>query len=69
MLSMVLCRLYTLRNQLVHGGATFESMLNRSQIEDALQLMFDVFPIIVQLMMESPNKEIWGKPYYMPIKE
>lgn len=69
MLSMVLGRLYTLRNQLLHGGATFESMLNRPQIEDALQLMFEIFPVIVQLMMEAPNKEIWGKPYYMPIKE
>ncbi|SFS31476.1 hypothetical protein SAMN02910357_00032 [Succinivibrio dextrinosolvens] len=69
MLSMVLGRLYTLRNQLLHGGATFESMLNRPQIEDALQLMFEIFPVIVQLMMEAPDKEIWGKPYYMPIKE
>lgn len=69
MLSMVLSRLYTLRNQLLHGGATFDSMLNRAQIEDALQLMFSIFPVIVQLMMEAPDKSVFGKPYYMPIKD
>ncbi len=69
MLSMVLSRLYTLRNQLLHGGATFDSMLNRGQIEDALQLMFGIFPVIVQLMMEAPDKSVFGKPNYMPVKD
>lgn len=69
MISMVFCRLYTLRNQLLHGGATYNSGLKRNQIEDALQLMFLIFPVIVQLMMESPDKEVWGLPYYKPIKE
>lgn len=69
LLSMILHRFYSLRNQLLHGGATFESILNRNQIEDALQLMFGVFPVIVQLMMETPDKSVFGEPYYKPIKE
>lgn len=69
LLSMILHRFYSLRNQLLHGGATFQSMLNRNQIEDALQLMFGVFPVIVQLMMETPDKSVFGEPYYKPMKD
>jgi len=33
-LSVVLSRIYTLRNQLMHGGATWNSSVNRDQIRD-----------------------------------
>ena len=33
-LSVVLSRIYTLRNQLMHGGATWSSSVNRDQIRD-----------------------------------
>jgi hypothetical protein len=33
-LSVVLSRIYTLRNQLMHGGVTWNSSVNRDQIRD-----------------------------------
>ena len=33
-LTIVLARMYTLRNQLVHGGATWNSSVNRDQLRD-----------------------------------
>lgn len=33
-LSIVLSRMYTLRNQLIHGGATWNSSVNREQLRD-----------------------------------
>ena len=35
-LSIVLSRIYTLRNQLVHGGATWDSSVNREQLRDCV---------------------------------
>ncbi|PIE23624.1 MAG: hypothetical protein CSA60_04195 [Neptuniibacter caesariensis] len=62
-LHIVFDRLYTLRNQLVHGGATHNSQVNRDQLRDACDILSDVMPIIVQLMMEHPNA-LWGDAIY-----
>jgi hypothetical protein len=63
----VLCtlfdRLYVLRNQLVHGGATWGSKTNRQQVKDGARLLALLVPIYIDLMMENPGEE-WGKPYY-----
>lgn len=56
-------RLYTLRNQILHGGATFNSSANRSQLSDACNILSTIIPIILQIMMNNPN-ENWGKPFY-----
>ena len=34
LLSVILSRMYTLRNQLMHGGATWNSSVNRDQLRD-----------------------------------
>lgn len=52
-LSIVLDRLYVLRNQLVHGGATWNSAANRQQVRDGAAILAAVVPVIVELMMES----------------
>ena len=36
-LSIVLSRIYTLRNQLVHGGATWNGSVNREQMRDCVE--------------------------------
>ncbi len=56
-------RLYTLRNQLVHGGSTWNSSVNRSQVGDGARILGDIVPIVIHLMMESPN-QLWGDPCY-----
>lgn len=55
-LSIVLDRLYTLRNQLVHGGATWNGSANRQQLKDGVQIMQTLTPIIVELMIESADE-------------
>jgi hypothetical protein len=56
-------RLYTLRNQLVHGGATWGSSVNRSQVTDGARILGDVVPIVILLIMENPDQS-WGDPCY-----
>lgn len=58
-LSIVADRLYVLRNQIVHGGATWNSGANRAQVKDAAAILGTLMPVIVGLMMEHPEVE-WG---------
>lgn len=56
-------RLYMLRNQVVHGGATWRSSLNRDSVRDGARIMAVLVPIFVDLMLEF-RKAKWGRPYY-----
>jgi hypothetical protein len=62
-LSIVFSRLYTLRNQLLHGGATWNGKLNRQQVADCTAIMAKVIPILIEVMMDHPN-ELWGESIY-----
>ena len=58
-LGIVLDRLYVLRNQLLHGGATYGSYINRGQVKDGKRLLMELLPLIISLMMN--HKEVdWG---------
>ena len=63
LLSVVMDRLYVLRNQLMHGGATYQSGVNRDQVRDGANLLGELLPIIITIMMEYPEVE-WGEIYY-----
>lgn len=67
LLEIVLERLYTLRNSIVHGGATFNSKLNRTQLRDASNIMKLLVPIIIDIMMENGNHN-WGDIAYPVVK-
>lgn len=67
-LSILFTRLYTLRNQLIHGGATFNSSANRAQVNDACQIMGELVPLILQLMLNS-TEELWADAIYPFISE
>lgn len=56
-------RLYVLRNQLVHGGSTWNSKVNRAQVKDGASIMAFLVPLFIDLMMDHPNVS-WGAPYY-----
>ena len=56
-------RLYTLRNQLVHGGATWGGRLNRYSVESGEEILGVVMPIFLRIMRENPD-ENWGAPPY-----
>jgi hypothetical protein len=66
-LSIVLSRMYTLRNQLIHGGATWNSRVNRDQLRDCSAFLGKLVPYIIQLMMDNPNV-LWGDACY-PVVE
>ena len=67
-LSMLFDRLYVLRNQLVHGGATWDSSVNRDQLRDGAQILRCLIPIMADIMMDHANED-WGRPFYPVIKE
>ncbi len=54
-LAVVFDRLYVLRNQLVHGGATWNSSVNRNQVRDGSNLMMSLVPVLVELMIDHPD--------------
>lgn len=56
-------RLYVLRNQLMHGGATWNSNVNRAQVRDGAAILAFLIPLFIDLMMDNPNLP-WGKPNY-----
>ena len=63
LIEVVLDRLYMLRNQIMHGGATYKSKVNRAQVKDACNILKLFIPIIIDIMMEN-REEDWGEIYY-----
>lgn len=68
LLSIVFGRLYVLRNQLIHGGATWNSSVNRAQVRDGAAILSCLLPLFVDLMMDNPAHE-WPMPHYPVIDE
>ncbi len=54
-LSIMFDRLYVLRNQLVHGGATWNSAVNREQVKDGAHILCSLIPIIIDFMLDHPE--------------
>ena len=67
----VLCELFhrlnTLRNQMLHGGATFKSSVNRNQVEPGARIMSSLVPHFIDVMIEHPDG--WGAPRYPVVRE
>jgi hypothetical protein len=62
-LAIILSRMYTLRNQMIHGGATWNSRVNREQLRDCSAFLGKLVPFIIQLMMDNPDT-LWGDACY-----
>ena len=62
-LSILFDRLYVLRNQLVHGGATWNGSVNRDQVRDGAAVLGTLLPIFIDIMMDHPRQG-WGTPFY-----
>ena len=62
-LKLVFDRLYVLRNQLIHGGTTWGSSVNRQQITDGAAILAFLVPRIIEIMMDNPDQD-WGPPFY-----
>lgn len=57
-------RLYTLRNQIVHGGATYNSSINRKQLRDACQILIGLLPAFLWILLENADSLDLGQPFY-----
>jgi hypothetical protein len=57
-LSIVFDRLYVLRNQIIHGGATWNSSVNRAQVRDGARIMLAIVPVLIELMLDHPELEL-----------
>lgn len=67
-LAIVLGRMYTLRNQLVHGGATWNSSVNRDQLKDCTGFLGKLVPYVILLMLDNPHT-LWGDACYPVVGE
>ena len=67
MLTALFERLYVLRNQLMHGGATWNGGVNREQVRNGNAILEILVPRFIDLMMDHPD-EAWGQPPY-PVVE
>ena len=62
-LAIVFSRLYMLRNQLVHGGATWDSSVNRNQLRDGANFLAKVVPLVIEILLDHPV-EVWVDAMY-----
>ena len=62
-LGIVFDRLYVLRNQLVHGGATWNSKVNRQQVRDGANMLHSLLPAIIGLMIALPDVDFGSIEY------
>ncbi|CUJ83495.1 hypothetical protein RUE5091_00117 [Ruegeria denitrificans] len=56
-------RLYMLRCQMMHGGTTWNSKVNRQQVRDGAQILQTLLPVMLDIMMDNPEDD-WGRPFY-----
>lgn len=68
LLAIVFNRLYVLRNQLIHGGATWNGSINRPQLTDCTRFLGKLVPILILLMMNNPN-ESWSEAVYPVVNQ
>jgi hypothetical protein len=57
LLSIVVDRLYVLRNQLIHGGATWSGTTNRAQVKDGAEILGTLVPQMIDLVMHATTED------------
>lgn len=57
LLSVVLDRLYVLRNQIVHGGSTWNSAANRTQLRDGAAILATILPVVIDVMIDDASED------------
>lgn len=62
-LSILFDRLYVLRNQILHGGATWNSSVNRRQVGDGAAILSLLVPLFIDTMLDHAGRD-WGRPFY-----
>jgi hypothetical protein len=47
----------------MHGGATWNSSVNRDQVRDCANLLGKLVPLVIEIMMDNVNT-LWGDACY-----
>ena len=63
MLSIIFGRLFTLRNQMMHGGSTWNSELSDGQLRDGAVILHCLLPEFIDIMLDGPDDK-WGEVHY-----
>ena len=66
-LEILFDRLYMLRNQLVHGGSTWNGSVNREQVRDGANILSTLLPVFIDIMMDNHSSD-WGRAYYPVVR-
>ncbi len=64
-LGILFDRMYVLRNQILHGSATYESKINRPQLITSRKILERVLPIFMEIILQNPDAH-WGQTLYNP---
>lgn len=67
-LCLIFDRLYVLRNQLVHGGATWGGSVNRTEVAMGRRFAALLVPLLAGRVLDNPDLD-WGRPYYPPTNQ
>jgi len=59
LLALTLERLSVLQAQVIGGGATFNSRVNREQVETGAGLLMTLLPVVLDIMLKHPHED-WG---------
>lgn len=59
LLIIVLDRLFVLKQQVLQGGATYCSQVNREQIDDGIKILSELIPIFIDIMLLN-HQDDWG---------
>ncbi|OTG83980.1 HEPN domain-containing protein [Acinetobacter sp. ANC 4648] len=63
-LCMLFSRLYTLKQQILSGGVTYKSSVNRQQLQDSCNILSAFIPIFIRLLLENAQTLDLEKPFY-----
>ena len=61
-------RIYLIRCQLVHGAATYQSKLNRENVNDCNIMLEELLNTLCGIMFDNGLEEDWGIMCYPPLK-
>jgi hypothetical protein len=68
LLEILLDRLYVLRNQVIHGGSTYGSSVNRKTLREGCQILQFLVPVIVDIISQNPSED-WGEIHFPVVKD
>jgi len=59
-------RLYTMRNQVMHGASTKGSRLNRRTLHGSGSILLELLPEVLEILIDDGIREDWGRVCYRP---